>query len=128
MAQSIDTGSATHQLDWTAHESTIRRLYVEENMPLEGHGGVIDTMRRLHQFSATYVSPYREQAPSLHSPGKLSTSSGSESGRSPRTARALTGEQSPRRFAAGRQSERRASSSIKDECCSSPKFKDRSLA
>lgn len=54
MAQSTNA-RPTNKLDWASHESTIRRLYIEESKPLEGREGVMDIMSSLHQFSATWV-------------------------------------------------------------------------
>ncbi|GJD00019.1 N1-acetylpolyamine oxidase [Colletotrichum higginsianum] len=38
------------QEDWDAKKDTIRKLYLEENLPLQD---VIDTMSKKHSFSAT---------------------------------------------------------------------------
>jgi hypothetical protein len=41
--------------EWQSQEATILRLYVEQRMPLTAPGGLIDIMRKQHDFSARFV-------------------------------------------------------------------------
>lgn len=46
--------------EWDRHKATIESLYVEQNLKLEGSGGLIDTMARSYSFAKKYESPRAE--------------------------------------------------------------------
>jgi len=50
-----DTLPVMSQLEWNKHKTTIRRLWLDDKLKLEGPGGVMEKMEIEYSVSATYV-------------------------------------------------------------------------
>jgi hypothetical protein len=56
--------------DWETHHATIQRLYIAEGKPLGTEGGVIEYMKKHHNFSARYIPPLYHSSAKVYSSSK----------------------------------------------------------